>query len=267
MPTPCQLNNDVRNSVKREADAPRRGLGHGLGHGLGQSLAPRRADGKLPPAMWPKPVIFISAVSKELRSARDVVAKTLLSLGYEPDWEDIFGTEQGDIKAMLRRRIDAADGVIQIIGQCHGCELPQPDPDFGRVSYTQYEARYARQRGKKVWYILLADSFPADAHDPEPEELRQLQATYRQRILNAKYLYHRPANPVELKLFVHELKNELAQLRRRSKQVTALVVGLLLLLVAGGLWIKHGQARQEQGTNRQEAKCGARSKTGLKVTV
>ena len=108
------------------------------------------ADAKLPPGMlWPKPVIFISAVSKELRSARDVVAKTLLSLGYEPEWQDIFGAEQGDIKEMLRRRIDAADGVIQIIGQCHGFEPPQPNPDFGRVSYTQYEARYARQRGKR----------------------------------------------------------------------------------------------------------------------
>ena len=39
------------------------------------------------------PVIFISAVSKELHSARDLVAKTLLSTGYEPKWQDIAPAE------------------------------------------------------------------------------------------------------------------------------------------------------------------------------
>ena len=36
-----------------------------------------------------RPVIFISAVSGELRTARDLVAKTLTSLGYERKWQDI----------------------------------------------------------------------------------------------------------------------------------------------------------------------------------
>lgn len=40
--------------------------------------------------MSTKPVI--SPVSKELRSARDLVAKTLLALGYEPKWQDIAAT-------------------------------------------------------------------------------------------------------------------------------------------------------------------------------
>lgn len=168
--------------------------------------------------MWPKPVLFISAVSKELRSARDVVGNTLLSRGYDTDSEDIFNLEQGDIREMLRRRIDAADGVIQIIGQCHGCELPQPDPDFGRVSYTQYEALYARQRGKKVWYLLLDDSFPADPHDPEPEALRQLQAAYRQRVLGGTHLYHCIKNDTELENCVLRLPEEFAELRRQFQE-------------------------------------------------
>ena len=50
------------------------------------------------------------------------------------------------------------------------------DPEFGRVSYTQYEALYGRKKGKKVWYLFMDESFPIDAHGPEPEELRQLQA-------------------------------------------------------------------------------------------
>lgn len=32
-------------------------------------------------------------MSKELRGARQLVANTLTFLGYEPVWQDIFGTE------------------------------------------------------------------------------------------------------------------------------------------------------------------------------
>ena len=69
--------------------------------------------------MMNKPVIFISAVSKELRSARDLVAKTLTFLGYDAEWQDIFGTEEGDLKAMLRRKVDVSAGVIQLVGKCY----------------------------------------------------------------------------------------------------------------------------------------------------
>jgi hypothetical protein len=47
----------------------------------------------------PRPTIFISAVSEELRSARQLVANTLTFLGYEPVWQDVFGTESGDLCA------------------------------------------------------------------------------------------------------------------------------------------------------------------------
>ena len=66
--------------------------------------------------------IFISAVSKELSSARQLVANTLQFLGYEPVWQDIFGTEQGDLRAMLRKKINGCKGVVQIVGQCYGDE-------------------------------------------------------------------------------------------------------------------------------------------------
>ena len=122
--------------------------------------------------MTPRPLIFISAVSRELRSARQLVANTLTFLGYQPIWQDIFGTEGGDLRALLRQQIDQCKGVVQLVGQCYGAEPPTIDPQFGRVSYTQYEALYARKRGKKVWYLFIDESFPIDAHEPEPAELR-----------------------------------------------------------------------------------------------
>jgi len=73
-------------------------------------------------AMSPRPLIFISAVSRELRSARQLVANTLTFLGYEPVWQDIFGTEGGDLREILRQQIDQCKGVVQLVGQCYGAE-------------------------------------------------------------------------------------------------------------------------------------------------
>src|SRR5207237_2105744 len=98
--------------------------------------------------MSPRPTIFISAVSKELRSARQLVANTLTFLGYEPVWQDIFGTESGDLREVLRQQINQCHGVVQLVGQCYGAEPPAVDDAFGRASYTQFEALCARQRGK-----------------------------------------------------------------------------------------------------------------------
>jgi hypothetical protein len=72
--------------------------------------------------MSPRPAIFISAVSCELRSARQLVANTLTFLGYDSDWQEIFGTEAGDLRALLRRRIDSCKGLVQLVGECYGAE-------------------------------------------------------------------------------------------------------------------------------------------------
>ena len=104
------------------------------------------------PSDWPppmKPRVFISTVSSELGSIRQLTANVLARLGYEPVWQDIFGTEPGDLKQMLRDKIDECVGLIQIVGRGYGAEPPEADPEFGRVSYTQYELLYARKRGEE----------------------------------------------------------------------------------------------------------------------
>lgn len=186
--------------------------------------------------MSPQPVIFLSAVSSELKSARQLVANTLTFLGYAPDWQDIFGAEQGDLRAMLRRRIDASAGVVQIVGKSYGAEPPTPDPQFGRCSYTQYEALYARSRGKKVWYLFLDDDFPADPHQPEPEELRALQQAYIRTIHQSGQLYQPLKNREGLEASVLKLRDDLTHLRRGVKQWAFAVAAMLLLLLGIGFW-------------------------------
>ena len=197
-----------------------------------------------------RPVIFISAVSKELRSARQVVANVLQMLGYDADWQDIFGAEQGDLRQMLRRKIDASAGVVQLVGQCYGAEPPQPDEQFGRVSYTQYEALYGKHRRKKIWYLTLDPTFAADPHDPEPEELRALQAAYRAKIEAGGDLFHPLSNRDALEAKVLMLRDDLGKLRRWSYRLAAGVIVLLVLIAVLVVYQMRSQRQAQQSADQ-----------------
>jgi tetratricopeptide (TPR) repeat protein len=198
----------------------------------------------------PRPAIFISAVSRELRSARQLVANTLTFLGYEPVWQDIFGLKGGDLREVLRQKIDQCRGVVQLVGQCYGAEPPTIDPAFGRVSYAQYEALYARRRGKKVWYLFIDETFPIDEHEPESGDLRELQATYRRRVQADAHLFHALANRDALEAGVLKLRDDLTRLRRGLKTWAIAVAILLLISVGIGFWLLRGQ-RQASGEIHQ----------------
>ena len=200
-----------------------------------------------------RPLIFISAVSRELRSARQLVANTLTFLGYEPVWQDIFGTESGDLREVLRQQIDQCHGVVQLVGQCYGAEPPAVDDAFGRVSYTQFEALYARQCGKKVWYLFIDEHFPIDQCEGESDEVRSLQTAYRRRLQADSHVFH-PLNSAEaLEARVLKLRDDLAQLRRGVKRWAIAVAILLLVSVAVGFWLVRGQSRaaHEMGETKQ----------------
>jgi hypothetical protein len=196
--------------------------------------------------MSPRPTIFISAVSKELRSARQLVANTLTFLGYEPVWQDIFGTEGGDLRQMLRTQIDQCKGVVQLVGQCYGAEPPAPDPEFGRVSYTQFEALYGRKKGKKVWYLFMDENFPIDQHEPEPEEVRQLQAAYRNVLKADTHLFHPLASREALEAGVLKLRDDLTRLRRGAKQWAVGVAALLGIIALLVVWLVHSQSETKR---------------------
>ncbi|MFZ1218920.1 MAG: DUF4062 domain-containing protein [Chthoniobacterales bacterium] len=203
--------------------------------------------------MGPRPTIFVSAVSKELRSARQLVANTLTFLGYEPVWQEIFGTETGDLRQMLRDKIDQSKGVVQLVGQCYGAEPTTPDPDFGRVSYTQYEALYARKKGTKVWYLFMDEDFPIDPHEPEPEEQRQLQAAYRGVLKADSHLFHPLKTREALEAGVLKLRDDLTELRKGARRWAwgiAAVLGFVALLV---IWLVAGQGKVSSKIDKSQA--------------
>jgi Domain of unknown function (DUF4062) len=203
--------------------------------------------------MSPRPTIFISAVSKELRSARQLVSNTLTFLGYEPIWQDIFGTETGDLRQMLRDKIDQSKGVVQLVGQCYGAEPTSPDPDFGRVSYTQYEALYARKKGIKVWYLFMDEDFPIDSHEPEPEEQRQLQAAYRGVLKADSHLFHPLKTREALEAGVLKLRDDLTQLRKGARRWAWGIAALLAFVALLVIWLVWGQGKMSTKIDKSQA--------------
>jgi hypothetical protein len=176
-----------------------------------------------------KPRIFISAVTREFASTRQRVANVLTRLGYEPVWEDIFGAEPGDLRSILRARMDDCQGLIQLVGHSYGAEPPEPDAEFGRVSYTQFEFHHMRQRGRKTWLIFPGPDckrdtapdqldLPRDPDHPDPAgyqaERRALQEAYRRRLRASEHLYHDPQNDAELELVIERLRDVFQELRR-----------------------------------------------------
>src|SRR3954452_21460923 len=118
--------------------------------------------------MVQKPAVFVSATG-DLRSARDLVAKVLHSMGYEPVWQDVEPTDGGELLDVLRRWMEPCGLMIQLVGRRYGAEPPAAlrPAEFGRVSFTQYEALYFESTGRKVIYYFLDPAFPTDPASPE----------------------------------------------------------------------------------------------------
>src|SRR5271165_1330606 len=206
-----------------------------------------------------RPTVFISCVSPEFRQTRSRVAAILTRLGYTPVIQEIFGTEPGDLRQVLRDKIDACEGLIQIVGQGYGAEPPTVDANYGRVSYTQFEFLYAREKKKNTWLIFAGQActrdtpldrldlpLPNDPAHPDPAsyraERRALQLAYSDKRRNDGHLYYDATSDTDLDLKVERLRDELATLRQafnlwQNKVLRAFaVVFVLLVLIGGSVW-------------------------------
>ena len=207
-----------------------------------------------------KPRIFVSSVSRELKTVRQLVANTLVALGYEPVWQDIFDTSSDDIRPMLRKKIDSCSAVLQIVGNAYGAEPPEPDQEFGRVSYTQYELLYAKSKGKRTYYLIAEDDLPRDSNPVDIDvpkddsdaaiadatERARLQSVYREQILTAEQVYYPVGSHSDTELSVRRLRDDLAKMRRGFRGWMIGVSAALLLIVGGILWQTYSSSVQDK---------------------
>jgi tetratricopeptide (TPR) repeat protein len=219
-----------------------------------------------------QPAIFISCVSPEFSHTRSRIADVLTRLGYTPLFQEVFDTEPGDLRQVLRYKIDACEGLIQIVGDAYGAEPPTVDATYGRVSYTQFEFLYARSK-KKTWLIFAGDActrdtplehldLPNDPAHPDPTgyqaERRALQLAYRDKRRNDGHLYYDATSDTDLELKVERLRDELAKLRQafnlwQNKVLRAFAVVFVLLVLIGGSvwWLGSSQHRDLQGLSEE----------------
>jgi hypothetical protein len=202
-----------------------------------------------------QPLVFLSCVSPEFGQTRSRVGAILTRLGYTPVIYKIFGTEPGDLRQVLSDKIDACEGLIQIVGHGYGPEPPTVDANYSRVSYTQFELLYARALKKKTWLIFAGDTctrdtpldgldlpLPIDPAHPDPAsykaERHALQLAYRDKRRNDGHLYYDATGDTDLDLKVERLRDELAKLHQafnlwQNKLLRAFAVVFVLL---GSVW-------------------------------
>jgi len=224
-----------------------------------------------------QPAVFISCVSPEFRHTRSRVAAILTRLGYAPVIQEIFGTEPGDLRQVLRDKIDACEGLIQIAGQGYGAEPPTIDANYGRVSYTQFEFLYARTQKKKTWLLFAGDGCTRDTpltrldlpNDPAQcdsvsyqAERRALQRAYCEERKKDGHLYYTVTSDTDLELKIEQLRDELAELRKAIKLWQNKVLGafaavfVLLILLGGSVWwfgyMQHHEIQQIMGLSKEQ---------------
>ena len=135
--------------------------------------------------------VFISAVTRELGSIRQLVKKGLEDNDYHAVEQTNFPPDYyRDLIDKLRERIKSCDAVVHIAGHVYGAEPKQRPPDAPRRSYTQLEYDIANELGKPVYVFLTGANFPTDPHDPEPPEFQELQEAHRQRLTSTGQDYN-----------------------------------------------------------------------------
>ncbi|MEX2214464.1 MAG: TIR domain-containing protein [Phycisphaeraceae bacterium] len=137
------------------------------------------------------PVVYISCTS-DLHSARDHVTRLVTSMGCEGVQHHPFATGDRGLLNELRKHIESCSLFIQLVGAQYGEGPLAPSPEFGRVSYAQFEGLYAEKVGRKVVYMLMDSTFPADSSPHESDEFRHLQDAYRKwvEVKHSARVYH-----------------------------------------------------------------------------
>lgn len=196
-----------------------------------------------------RPPIFISAVSRDLRSCREIVKQALLTLGCVPIEQTNFPPSAATVRAMLTDKIRDCRAVIHIVGEAYGFEPTQRADNDPRRSYTQLEFDIAKQLNKPVYVFICGDNFPYDPNrtapdgSPEPDEpadKRALQQAHRAALMGTDNIFEPITDKVALKERalaledrVHALREELAKERRTRRRLFLAITAALLVLAAG----------------------------------
>ncbi len=203
--------------------------------------------------MQPVPRIFVSATSRDLRTARGLVSEGLRRMECLPIVQDDFPPDYKSVREMLRTKLETCNAVVHLAGFYYGAE-PQPvlEGSPERRSFTQLEYEIAVELGLPCYVFLCGKDYPFDEHEPEPEDKQALQLAHRARLLERDELYYEfetredlNSRTRELQLSVEGLRKELAKERARRRMTMVVSAVALLVAVAGGIFLYSKTQSQE----------------------
>lgn len=214
--------------------------------------------------MQPVPRIFVSATSRDLRTARGLVSEGLRRMECLPIVQDDFPPDYKSVRDMLRAKLENCNAVVHLAGFYYGAE-PQPVlPGPDRRSFTQMEYEIAMEMKLPCYVFLCGKDFPFDPHEPEPEDKQQLQLAHRERLLKRDELFYEFASPEELatrtrelQLSVEGLRKELERERSRRRLAMVAAAAALVIAVVGGIWLSTRSAKQEAVNVEQSSEIAA----------
>ena len=205
------------------------------------------------------PKVFISATSGDLRSARQIVKETLLTINCHPVEQTNFEPDARTLEKLDREKLEDCQALIHIVGFRYGAE-PGPatlPPGTARRSYTQLEYHVGRrlqaERGDghfRVYVFLCPEGFPFDAEpDTESADVRQLQQQHRENIRKGPHRYEEPQNKQEIQARILALQEQVISLEQDQQNIAHEVkttrhwgvwVSAAILLILGGIgvWVK-----------------------------
>lgn len=169
--------------------------------------------------MTPPPKIFISTVTKELRSARELAARTLHFLGFDAVYQDEFGSPTGMVSSMLDTKLKECAAVIQIVGHRYGWDVQSAQNPSQAMSYTHYEAHYAHSKDVPIWYLVISDDFRVDHENDEDIVKRTLQRAYRIKVQKTPFIYYLVNDSRDVELTVFRMLPYLDKLRDANQRV------------------------------------------------
>ncbi len=217
--------------------------------------------------MQPVPRIFVSATSRDLRTARTLVSEGLRRMECLPIVQDDFPPDYKSVREMLVTKIKTCNAVVHLAGFYYGAE-PQPTPpDPERRSFTQMEYEIAMELGLPCYVFLCGEKFPFDEHDPEPEEKQALQMAHRNRLLSRDELFYEfdtredlNSRTRELQLSVEGLRDELAKERKRRRMTMFVSAVALLVALVGGIFLFSKTRTQEAAIEQTAGKLDEQGK-------
>jgi len=116
--------------------------------------------------------IFISAVSKGLRSYRETVTEIVAAQSFIPIVQEHFQTPQTSIIEEIRDKIFQSKAVIALVGPYYGGTSPIVR-DGKRLSYSQYELLYALEYRRPCLVLFTGSEFIPDL-EPDGKKVVEL---------------------------------------------------------------------------------------------